>query len=67
MAGAREVEAFGIAFAVNDNLSISYNQHDMTYKKNGSSADVTQESTGIAIAYTMGGATIAIQNNSKIT
>ena len=37
----------------------------MTYKKNGSSADVTQESTGIAIAYTMGGATIAIQNNSQ--
>ena len=63
--GAREVEAYGIAFAVNDSLSISYNQHDMTYKKNGSSADVTQESTGIAIAYTMGGATIAIQNNSQ--
>ena len=63
--GAREVEAYGIAFAVNDNLSISYNQHDMTYKKNGSSADVTQESTGIAIAYTMGGATIALQNNSQ--
>ena len=62
--GAREVEAYGIAFAVNDSLSISYNQHDMTYKKNGSSADVTQESTGIAIAYTMGGATLAIQNNS---
>ena len=62
--GAREVEAFGIAFAVNDNLSISYNQHDMTYKKRGGSADVTQEATGIAIAYTMGGATIAIQNNS---
>lgn len=63
--GAREVEAYGIAFAVNDSLSISYNQHDMTYKKNGSSADVTQESTGIAIAYTMGGATIALQNNSQ--
>jgi outer membrane protein OmpU len=63
--GGREVEAFGIAFAVNDSLSISYNQHDMTYKKEGADgADVTQESTGIAIAYTMGGATIAIQNNS---
>ena len=63
--GGREVEAFGIAFAVNDSLSISYNQHDMTYKKRGSDgADVTQESTGIAIAYTMGGATIAVQNNS---
>ena len=26
--------------------------------------NITQESTGIAIAYTMGGAKIAIQNNS---
>ncbi len=64
-AGAREVEAYGIAFAVNDNLSISYNEHNMTYKKkNSDGADVEQESTGIAIAYTMGGATLAIQNNS---
>ena len=63
--GGREVEAYGIAFAVNDSLSISWNQHNMTYKKNGSSADVEQESTGVAIAYTMGGATLAIQNNSQ--
>ena len=63
--GGREVEAYGIAFAVNENLSISYNQHNMTYKKRGGSADVEQESTGIAIAYTMGGATLAIQNNSQ--
>lgn len=64
-AGAREVEAYGIAFAVNENLSISWNQHNMTYKNNGAAADVEQESTGIAIAYTMGGAKIAIQNNSQ--
>ena len=51
--------------AVNDNLSISYNEHNMTYKKNGGSADVEQESTGIALAYTMGGATLAIQNNTQ--
>ena len=36
----------------------------MTYKKSGAGPDVEQESTGIAIAYTMGGATLAIQNNS---
>jgi outer membrane protein OmpU len=63
--GGREVEAYGIAFAVNDSLSISWNQHNMTYKKPGGSPDVEQESTGIAIAYTMGGATLAIQNNSQ--
>ena len=64
-AGGREVTAMGIAFAVNESLSISYNQHDMTYKNNGATADVDQESTGIAIAYTMGGAKIAIQNNEQ--
>jgi outer membrane protein OmpU len=64
-AGGREVTAMGIAFAVNESLSISYNQHDMTYKNNGGTADVDQESTGIAIAYTMGGAKIAIQNNEQ--
>ena len=64
-AGGREVEAYGIAFAVNDNLSVSYNEHNMTYKKNAAAnPDVEQSSTGIAIAYTMGGATLAIQNNS---
>jgi len=63
--GGREVEAYGISFAVNDNLSVSYNEHNMTYKKNAAAnPDVEQKSTGIAIAYTMGGATIALQNNS---
>ena len=37
----------------------------MTYKKTAGNADVEQESTGIAIAYTMGGATLAIQNDSQ--
>ena len=64
-AGGREVTAMGIAFAVNESLSISYNQHDMTYAKAGAGPDVDQESTGIAIAYTMGGAKIAIQNNEQ--
>ena len=63
--GGREVEAYGVSMAINDNLSISYNQHNMTYTKQGAGPDVEQESTGIAIAYTMGGASIAIQNNSQ--
>jgi predicted porin len=67
---ANEVNAYGIAFNVNDNLSISYNEHNNDYKKTSSDgstgsgqADVEQESKGIAIAYTMGGATLAIQQN----
>jgi len=62
--GGRQVEAYGVSMAVNDNLSISYNEHNMTYTKQGAGPDVEQQSTGIAIAYTMGGATLAIQNNS---
>jgi len=62
--GAREVEAYGIAFAINENLSVSYNEHNTTFKKNGALATVEQEAKGIAIAYTMGGAKLAIQNNS---
>ena len=62
--GGREVEAYGIAMAINDSLSISYNEHNTTFRKQGAGPDVEQEATGIAISYTMGGATLAIQNNS---
>ena len=62
--GGRAVEAYGIAFAINENLSVSYNQHNTTYRKAGAGPDVDQEATGIALAYTMGGAKLAIQNNS---
>ena len=62
--GGREVEAYGIAMAINENLSISYNEHNTTYAKPGAGPDVEQEATGIGISYTMGGATLAIQNNS---
>ena len=68
---ANAVEAYGIAFNVNENLSISFNEHSNEFKKTASAAtggsvgrtDVTQKSTGIAAAYTMGAAAIRIQNN----
>ena len=68
---ANAVTAYGIAFNINDNLSVSWNQHENEYKKTATAAtgavgqnDVTQESTGIAVAYTMGAASVKIQNNS---
>ena len=61
--GANVTGAYGIVFAVNENLSISYNEHTNSYHKAGGSADVDQDSTGMAIAYTMGSASIKIQNN----
>ena len=67
---ANAVTAMGIAFNVNDNLSISWNEHENEFKKTATAAtgavgqdDVTQKSTGMAAAYTMGAAALRIQNN----
>jgi len=53
-ANARDFEAFGISYAVSDNLTIAYNQSE---SKKGSDADV-QEATGISASFTSGGMTI---------
>ena len=58
-----EMEAYGIAFAVNENLSVSYNSHEVTYAKTAGNADMSSDKEGIAIAYSMGGASVKIQNN----
>ena len=66
--GANEVDIYGIAFNVNENLSISYESLENTYKKSSSSgtaqADVTTDMDGIQIAYTMGGATLRVSDVS---
>jgi outer membrane protein OmpU len=51
-------EAWGIAFNVNDDLSISYGQRDVENQKPGA-AHVTEEGQGVAVAYTMGSMKIA--------
>ena len=52
-------DAFSIAFAVNENLSISLAQEDTEYDKTGEAAvNVTQEVTAINAAYTVGAATV---------
>ena len=69
---ANEVTIMGIAFNVNDNLSISYEEYENEYLKSASAAtgatagqaDVTQDADGIQIAYTMGGATLRISDVS---
>ena len=64
--GANDVEMLGIAFNVNDALSISYQEYDNTYKKRGSETGdgLTQAADGIQAAYTMGGATLRISDVS---
>ena len=53
----QEVAAWGLAFNVNENLSVSYGERDVVYTSN--SGDVTEKFDGIAVAYTMGSMKIA--------
>jgi hypothetical protein len=58
-----QTQAFGIAFNVNDDLSISYGERDVEFDKTGANATVTEKGTGIAVAYTMGSIKIAGNRN----
>ncbi len=53
-----ETEQWGIAFNVNDNLSVSYGEREVEYQKT-SVAHVTESGEGFAVAYTMGSIKIA--------
>jgi hypothetical protein len=59
-----QMEAYGIVFAVNENLSVSFNNHEVTYAKTSGNVDQSSDKDGIAIAYSMGGASVKIQNNT---
>ena len=52
-----ETTAWGLAFNVNENLSISYGERDVVFTDNA--GDVTEKGDGIAVAYTMGSMKIA--------
>jgi len=55
-------KAWGLAFNVNENLSISYGERDVDHLKAGAT-DVEESGEGIAIAYTMGSMKIAGNRN----
>ena len=57
-------KAFGIAANLSDNLSISYGEREVEYA-NASAAHVTQDNSGIALAYTMGSAKVTVQKNES--
>jgi len=54
-----ESTAFGISFAVNDDLSISYGQHNTD-----DTGTVDEEVSGVSVGYSMGGMTIKAHRNS---
>jgi len=51
-----ESVAYGITYAVNDDMSIGYSYHELETE---STTDEDQETTGISASYTMGGMTLA--------
>ena len=51
-----ETKAWGLAFNVNENLSLSYGERDVVFK---GGTDVTEKGDGIAVAYTMGSMKVA--------
>jgi hypothetical protein len=61
---AYENQAWGVSFAVNDDLSMSYGSHESEAIKSGATANVTLEGESFQIAYSMGGATLKIAETS---
>jgi outer membrane protein OmpU len=57
------VTAYGIAFNVNDQLSVSYAINDNEADRTAGAANVTESSTGIQAAYTMGSASFRVAHN----
>jgi len=51
------VDIYGASFAVNDNLSVSVTQMDNEFDK-ASGTNVTEETSGVGISYTMGSASV---------
>jgi len=60
----QETEHYAIAYTVSDDLTISYGKRDYDLDTTDEGAgNLTQEDTGIAISYTMGGVSISAQKN----
>ena len=55
-------DAYGVSFAVNENLSVSYGISDTEFDASGTS---DEENSGVSVSYTAGGMTMGIVSNSK--
>ena len=61
-AADQEAKRWGIAFNINENLSVSYGEAETEFK-NAAASNVTEDVEGVAIAYTMGSVKIAGNRN----
>jgi len=60
----QSTEHYAIAYAVNDDLTVSYGKREYDIDTSDeATGNVTQEDTGIAVSYTMGGVSISAQKN----
>ena len=58
----QDIDAFGIAWNVNENFSVSYGERDVEFNNPGA-ANITESGEGIAVSYTMGSMKIAGNRN----
>ena len=61
----RTTDMWGIAWNVNENLSVSYGEREVEFEK-ATSPHVTEDGEGIAVSYTMGSMKIA-GNRNEVT
>ena len=57
-----DADHYGISFAINENLSVSYGEHTVDFE--ASTSD--EESTGISASYTAGSMSFVLVNNEKL-
>ena len=62
---SEEVDQWGVAININDDLSVSYGEREVEYAK-ASAVHVTEDGEGIAVAYTMGSMKIAGNRNEVV-
>jgi len=55
-------EVIGIAYAINDDLAISYNTYESAKHAHEAGTQIEQETKAINVAYTIGGLTLALQD-----
>jgi len=58
-----DTDAYGVSFAVNDQLSVSLTQVNNQRVLNDTGLDTSQEFTGVGAAYNIGGATLKLSHN----
>ena len=64
-AASKSIEAYSIAFNVNDNFAISYGVQDTEKEAISATAAVTEDVTGISAAYTVGAASVRLMHNKS--